>query len=1060
MTALSIAATCAVLLCLLSPIDAAVAPVARAGDKPDSPIRVTASFVTPPALGVQSDLEIRVLSRVDAPATVISVDVTPTPADFLAGLNRVVMTADLVAGVEVVRRVPILPRREATFVVEAAALRSQPGYRFGATATLEVEVGRFGSVTRKPIPPAGRSTVSSTRDYSAAPVARLPEQRKGNATADAGVAGAGEIDVTGVWRFTDRNGVAKPLRDARVEIWDQDTFGDDLLATVHTDNSGSFSTPLISNIDTEGGGQEIYVKVFARDDHAVRVTVQTSDTTYTAQTANLTNVPDGTVNVGTNTITDATNRMAFYIYDLIANDAFDFLYNQVGWDNSFNLRVRWQSNSNDGTYYTLGGNIALVAGDRWDPDVILHEYGHYVMFKIYGNAFPSAPNCGSHYWDGAFSNGCAWTEGWANFLQAAIQNDRFYDDTEDQTLHIDYEPPNPGALGPSVEGAVTASLWDVFDSGSELWDTLSDGINGTAGNGIWKVLQFGLQPDAVAFYDDWTEVGNPSGGHLNTIFSHHQVVPQSGSRTILLSGNLGYGSVVVGTTSTRTLVIMNTGTSTMTISSISYPSGFSGAFSGTIAAGGTANVPVTFAPTVVGGYGGTVTVNADNTGGLNTTIAAGTGIAPTITRIIGLSGNMAFGNVTVGTTATRTLTISNSGNSTMTVTGILYPNGFSGAFTGAIAAGGSANVTVTFAPTVVTSQSGYGGYIQVQADWTSGLNIINSSGTGTAPDTVSPVVAITSPTSAATWPTSAPSISIGGTASDAGGVTDVYCVNTTTGQTVTAVGTTNWTCLVALVTGTNSIGVGARDAANNLGTDSLTVTYTPPAAGVFSNTAPIEIPLNSSTQTAGNASPYPSTITVSGLTGTIQDVTVSLSGFSHTFPQDVGMVLVGPTGQAFAFMDRVGGSADAVSINLTFSDTASAAPPATLTSGTYKPQSFSRNAPYTPTTFPSPGPGTTWASPAPSGSATFAGTFGGTDPNGAWKLYVLDAATADIGAIAGGWSIAFVTTSSGGLQSQKAELTTPASGSTLTASTVAFEWTGGDRGDAILALRGQHARRV
>jgi murein DD-endopeptidase MepM/ murein hydrolase activator NlpD len=49
------------------------------------------------------------------------------------------------------------------------------------------------------------------------------------------------------------------------------------------------------------------------------------------------------------------------------------------------------------------------------------------------------------------------------------------------------------------------------------------------------------------------------------------------------------------------------------------------------------------------------------------------------TRIMSLSGSLAFGDVTVGMTATRTLTIGNTGNATLTVSSISYPNGFSGA---------------------------------------------------------------------------------------------------------------------------------------------------------------------------------------------------------------------------------------------------------------------------------------------------------------------------------------------------------------------------------------------
>jgi hypothetical protein len=97
--------------------------------------------------------------------------------------------------------------------------------------------------------------------------------------------------------------------------------------------------------------------------------------------------------------------------------------------------------------------------------------------------------------------------------------------------------------------------------------------------------------------------------------------------------------------------------------------------------------------------------------------------------VIALSGDLGFGNITVGQTATRTLTITNSGNAPLNVSSITYPAGFSGNWsTGAIAAGTSQNITVTFTPTAAQS---YGGNITVHSDATSGANTIAVSGTGT-----------------------------------------------------------------------------------------------------------------------------------------------------------------------------------------------------------------------------------------------------------------------------------------------------------------------------------------
>jgi hypothetical protein len=98
-----------------------------------------------------------------------------------------------------------------------------------------------------------------------------------------------------------------------------------------------------------------------------------------------------------------------------------------------------------------------------------------------------------------------------------------------------------------------------------------------------------------------------------------------------------------------------------------------------------------------------------------------------------LSGNLAFGNVTVGQTATTTLTITNNGNSTLTISGSTVPGGgvYTASWTnGTIPAGGSQQVTEFFAPTAAQS---YNGTLTVTGDQTSGTNTIAISGTGTPP---------------------------------------------------------------------------------------------------------------------------------------------------------------------------------------------------------------------------------------------------------------------------------------------------------------------------------------
>ncbi|NJL59431.1 MAG: choice-of-anchor D domain-containing protein [Desulfobacteraceae bacterium] len=98
------------------------------------------------------------------------------------------------------------------------------------------------------------------------------------------------------------------------------------------------------------------------------------------------------------------------------------------------------------------------------------------------------------------------------------------------------------------------------------------------------------------------------------------------SPIIALSGDMAFGSVYLGSSAQKTLTISNIGNSPLTVYSISCPTGFSGNWSGTIAAGAYQNVTVTFTPTAAQTYSGTIAVSSDKTLGTETIAVSGTGI--------------------------------------------------------------------------------------------------------------------------------------------------------------------------------------------------------------------------------------------------------------------------------------------------------------------------------------------------------------------------------------------------------------------------------------------------
>ena len=171
-------------------------------------------------------------------------------------------------------------------------------------------------------------------------------------------------------------------------------------------------------------------------------------------------------------------------------------------------------------------------------------------------------------------------------------------------------------------------------------------------------------------------------------------------------------------------------------------------------------------------------------------------------------------------------------------------------------------------------------------------------------------------------------------------------------------------------------------------------------AVTFTNPTPIIIP------NEGVASPYPSDINVTGLHGVVTSVRVTINGLSHPYSLDAGMVLQSPTGASFLIQNGAGVGVNNITYTLADNGVARLPHQDPWPAGIYKPTSY-----YRDDSFPAPGPGTVYGNPGPvaDGTATFASTFNGTAPNGAWRLFVIDFAIPDGGSINGGWSLEITT---------------------------------------------------
>jgi len=166
------------------------------------------------------------------------------------------------------------------------------------------------------------------------------------------------------------------------------------------------------------------------------------------------------------------------------------------------------------------------------------------------------------------------------------------------------------------------------------------------------------------------------------------------------------------------------------------------------------------------------------------------------------------------------------------------------------------------------------------------------------------------------------------------------------------------------------------------------------STAAFTNSTRLTTPGSGS---KGDASIYPSLIQVSGVTGIVSRVSLTLSGLSHGAVNDLDVLLVGPSGQSVLVMSDVG-SGTVSNLTLVFDDAAllNLPPSGSVLSGTYKPTNFDTTSDsFSPST-PSGPFGQTMA------------LFNGLNPNGAWSLYVEDDTAQNVGTLEG-WNLSIMT---------------------------------------------------
>jgi hypothetical protein len=298
-----------------------------------------------------------------------------------------------------------------------------------------------------------------------------------------------------------------------------------------------------------------------------------------------------------------------------------------------------------------------------------------------------------------FDGSQGWGGGPVNVSNALIEQSPF-----EAVQWVEGTISNVNLSNVTIAGTGTFAMQEQTGGSASFTNVTATGVaQANAGN----APSYNCEGTAFAITDDGGNSGvSPTqcnGTSPTPVFPPYPVTGVNASPTALT-----FGPQVTGSTSAGQSVTVNNPTNAAaTVSSISTSGDFAQTNNcgSSIAANSSCTVTVTFSPTATGTRAGSLTVNA---GGVTSTVSlSGTGTAPGPV-LSAAPASLSFPKTMTGSTAaSQTVTVTNSGTTAASVSGVAVTGDFSQANNcTSIAVGGSCTVTVTFAPTAGGTRSG------------------------------------------------------------------------------------------------------------------------------------------------------------------------------------------------------------------------------------------------------------------------------------------------------------------------------------------------------------------
>jgi len=358
-----------------------------------------------------------------------------------------------------------------------------------------------------------------------------PESSRPSPTYETDPTSPGTFTVKGRWWYLNEDGGWSVGRYMLIEVWDSDsTSADDKLASAWTDANGYYDITVPN--DDGWKGADPYVKYIAEGTWDWKTTTSGGSIYWWRYPSSGTikdDVTDGEVfDLGGKA--PGSSHEALQAGDAVYAES-QWIYDRVSWYRPTKVTIRWPR---EDWPHCHGDYIDMPAKSTasWDHVTVHHEYAHAVQWTLYGNSWPEGCLFGTHwvYMEDVMPD--AWCEGWAEFMQCAVDNDPT--NLGGASVNIEtntwFNYQDTGDMdGQYIEGSVASILWDIHDP----INTATDNDHMAWGfEEIFTVVRYGDagaddNPNSILdFWTDWISrwpTVSSSAGPLSTIYWHYGI---------------------------------------------------------------------------------------------------------------------------------------------------------------------------------------------------------------------------------------------------------------------------------------------------------------------------------------------------------------------------------------------------------------------------------------------------------------------------------------------------------------------------------------------------------